>query len=255
MKRRTFLGLAAASGAAKLVLATPGSTAPDLRAALVRAQAKGKPLLILPIGPDMDGSKLAGLTLGQLLGRGSDEDVALLALCEFQALAISDLQAAVTVGAGAAFVLLDKLDSPRVLGTLGRGELDPQGGPEPFVAWLHKLLTADLAQASQQCAELWYVGGLHVEPPHAVPWRPRAEETDRAAAMLYEFALENQDQRARWMGFLAQSAAARLWDQDPPGAKWVLGPMTRTPQSDPCPACGMAFMPPRAKEFLDYYTK
>jgi hypothetical protein len=70
----------------------------------------------------------------------------------------------------------------------------------------------------------------------------RAVDVDRFAACV-----RRQHTGAR-LELLALGARIRLFEQDPPGARWVAS-------SDWCPPCGMGFVPPASRYFLHFYTR
>ncbi|MEZ6004001.1 MAG: hypothetical protein R3F17_05865 [Planctomycetota bacterium] len=55
--------------------------------------------------------------------------------------------------------------------------------------------------------------------------------------------------RSHVFEMLADVTLHRLFLNSPPGAQWSVE------ETDPCPACGMGFIPPHSREFLGHFTR
>jgi len=279
MQRRSFLGLAtlgAASTTARLSFGAPsrGETGQDetsldgtkrLEAALDRASAVGKPLLVVVVPEDQDDAGRGGRLLGGFLSHAPDADLALLSLCELTCIPRRDLEKK-----------LGSIETETFAVLLATGPSHPEARQVTWKDIGVELSLQERARANtalgRRLREVLYTSAEafgpraqwnHVKMRAAGPVslnffdagaRLRTADVDSAAAVLYQRAMSVPAESEMWMERLAYAAAARLWDKDPDGARWSIDPSPAM-RPDPCPPCGMAVCPPASRTFLDYYTK
>ncbi len=269
MERRSFLGLATLGAASATTRLTFGVSGTDgiqrLEAALERAYALGKPLLVVVVPEERAEAERGGRLLGCFLSRAPDADLALLALCELTCIPQRDLEKKVGSLEDDTFaVILTTGPPPPVRGRITWAEI----GVEPSLQQLaraNKALGRRLREILYTNAEVFQprakwnyaklgAAGLGDINFYYSGGRPRTVDVDRAAAVLYQRAMHISDENEMWIERLAYAAAARLWDKDPDGARWSVDPDPAM-HPDPCPPCGMARITPVSRAFLDYYTK
>ena len=258
MRRRDFLGSAAA---AAVVATWPRFLArafadeacpPDssvlplavLGAAWKRAQAGGKPLLILVI-PDDDAEKWArGHAWGELLNHGTPEQIAPLALAEVACAKMSDLRQLVpAAGAGEPLAIL--VDTDRVPARVERLEASLPPLPaygfleekaddeETVIARRQAVLAGALRAALAPNEQVLGVRAVFTRRRLAAADRTRIESflgkntwiptelADRGAALLFEAIAARQLNASRATSLLRDAVQARLISEPPAGAHWA----------------------------------
>lgn len=228
-----------------------------LAAALARAKAAGKPLFVVLV-PEKEREE-RGLLWADFFCFATDETLADCALCEWvcapvagqpsDALAVvletDDDQAPPRAVAGT----IPRLTKEEREVLMGRVEaLQPR--VEALSPLVRKAILPSaefLERRAKRCLGIQRSAIALPEIEHAHFMRPRLEAVDAFAAYVHFFTAEHP-QRARWIGFLAQAAALRLWEKDIDGANWAAAPF------DPCPPCGMGRVGPSPRRFLDFYT-
>lgn len=237
MNRRRFLmlgssGLAAAAlpevlGCSREPAPGPRFVLPervDLAMAMSRAQASGRPLLILVGSAEIEPALYRGDVFGTLLAQGSDEVMADLALCDL--ICASSDQVARVIPATAAAV------NPWIVFVEPDGAAPRVGSFPPPVA--------------------------SIPGPSATEVRTAAKAVeDRIREWIAPYARSNADRTA-----LAEAAKARLRTASPPGARWArnLGCGIEYEQMTPeeevqrslCGAGSIGYAPER---FLHFYTQ
>jgi hypothetical protein len=261
MQRRSFLGLAAAG--VSLALDPPdlsGSTGERLAEALERARAGGKFLLALVAPSDLQAARVNGRLFGRLFTHGADEYLAAVATCEVACIPAAELEQEGFSPEDAFLMLLDP-DTEVVVGELLRPRLAVDS-PNAFEAAtieaaVRELIYPDeetLETRSERCVVALGASsgaGLHFFDQR---FRPRLADLDRNAPSLYPSVARKIGLGKRWARLLANAAALRLYENAPPGARWVADPVIAM-RPDPCPGCGMSVVPEPSRTFLDFYTR
>lgn len=250
MNRRRFLllgssGLAAAALPEMLGCSDPGPIVPeqlpppsaDVAAALARARAIGKPLLILVVPKERKYASSRGDLYACLLDSESDETMADLALCEVICAGVDDVARALPEASTAvqvAFVLVPTGGATSRIRTetfplrhpsLGLPtEEQVRAAGEVAAVKLHRLIAPD-ASAIATLAEtnrstLDAARRRAVEDASREPARCDAALADRAAPFLLDRSLELGTRNAACVT-LADAARARLREVSPPGARWA----------------------------------
>lgn len=272
IRRRTLLGLAAGAATARLsfepsspVLRARGT---ELAAAIERARAGGKALLVLVVPPDEARAQESGRLFGRFLSFATDAHLALLATCDFTCAPLAEVTEHADGQVPAdAFAVLVETDGHSRGGVLRRKDVEPAEG-DPYGHDTHRI--ADRAgealrgllypddEAAERRQKQCY-GTLGPEARAGIDFfdagaRPKLADVDRCGPLLYRRALMIPAQQELWLERLAYAAAARLWDRDPEGARWEVDPVPAH-RPDPCPACGMAVPSAPGRTFLRYYTR
>lgn len=273
MNRRRFLTLsgAAASMSALGVASAKGCLAatPDIDAARREATRVGKPLLVALVPDAARGGKARGEFWGQVFSVGGEELLADLALCELVFHPYSNLRALADEGGSdieesdfAVLLETDGSHARHIVGPvthdpdpadagLGLHDLRARSRADNFGKALRKVVAPDadtLARRAQQSRDSQPNHSCY-EAASFLNVRPKLDALDRIAAQVRARIEASEAQRETWVRHLAQAALLRLWEQDPRGAKWdVL-------ELDPCPPCGMAFVPETSRHFLDLYVR
>lgn len=240
----------------------------EVAAALRRAQASGKPLLVLVI-PNDDGEKWTrGETFGMLLNHGTDDQLMPLALCEVVCARPEDL-ARVVPAAGSGeplMVLVDARSDPASARSVDGAIPVPPNRPRRFdesesddEAWARSVIRASAALVR---------GAVLASPAMAAI---RSEDARRAAAgasidslpaVRAEKALTAPaTERAAIAASLAREVRGRLRARPPVGARWAnsagCGVDIEGIHDNERVAigCGMGHTPAKAQRFLYFWTK
>jgi len=108
----------------------------------------------------------------------------------------------------------------------------------PDQATLERRSKQSIASLSEMDRDGFGRFGAALVGDHAV----RFVDLDRFAALV------RRDARPLRQEQLALGARMRLFEQDPPGAHWKTN-------SEFCPPCGMGYVPPASRYFLQFYTQ
>jgi hypothetical protein len=274
MDRRSFLTLSgAAASASALGLASARglhAAESDLDAALERARAHGKPLLVALVPDYAPAALQRGQFWGQVFSVGSDELLADLCLCELVFHPVGSLRATLgegtpdiddrhaaalleTDGSGGVHVLaLPPADAaPERTPGLTAHDVQARARAADFGELLRAVVAPDgetLARRAEQSQASWPDAACY-EAASFLGVRPKLNALDRVAATVRVRIELDEQRREAWIRHLAQAALLRLWEVDPLGAQW------RTLALDPCPPCGMAIVPEASRHFLEFYTR
>ncbi|MFN0009595.1 MAG: hypothetical protein ACKVXR_16990 [Planctomycetota bacterium] len=253
-----------------------GSSVPDkspepetVARALERATAIGKPLMVIVV-PAEDLRLERGRLWGDLFAFAPEAAMADFALCEWTCASAADLVRAVPALEGklareTLAVLIETEDAAaktRLL-TFRLGDLEPQrmgGFPVKQMKERGEELARLLQGAILPGPEAWklrHLQSARANAPlggesallHESDLRPRLRLVDRHAAVVRAQAESWPNGRANRIASLAQAAALRLWESEPPGAAW------KTEHVDACPPCGMGHMPGSSRAFLEFYVQ
>lgn len=296
MDRRRFLllgssGLAAAAlqqsiGCSRSEPIQPEPLPPpsaDVAAALARARAMGKPLLILVIPFDDDLVELREGAYGRLLDEGSDALLSDLALCDVICTGVADIARAVADvprEPEPLLVLVDgDADAPRsrsidepippfelLLGPSSKSNLELRAEHHAderarISRRIHDAVAADESMIALRAEHvrrtLDAARRSEIESAARDPMACDPELADRGAALLLQRATElGKGEEAR--AALARVAAARLRIASPPGAKWAkdwaCGVEVEGEEFTPIP-CGMAMTNRDTFRFLWFYAR
>jgi hypothetical protein len=255
----TFAGLAAGLGATGRTLVHAQSR--DLvKEARERARTQAKPLLIAWIPEKPEAATRRGLLWAQWLRCGSDEDVAVLALCVVvfarpgsDELQIAETQAATIhfeAGSESVGVPLPDMERVRPFGPMGQAHSELALAIRTALVPDEKavLRLRDWNRAKQKAFDPIRTVEFDAIGPH-VKLRPRISTIDHFAAQFWHRKSQTERGDRYFTPLLARAALARLFDVDPPGARWQVD------LGDHCPPCGMATIPSTSRLFLEYYTQ
>jgi hypothetical protein len=260
-------------------------------AAYRRAQAAGKPLLVLVVPDAEDERWTRGRAFGELLNHGGNEIMASLALAEVTCAPMSAVKAflpslrdgeplMVLVETGAVPGRAALLDAtlPQEEERWRTGDVSYEerlaranAVVERRIAVVGKLLRDALApdletverRARQQVAQLLPPQLLAVGPELAAA-NPDAAKLDAWAAIAYLAALEGPSAASgRLLAALAAGARRRLTGGRVPGSRWAQSSGCGTDiewepgekdDSSVGIACGMGHVPEKSRRFLDFLT-
>lgn len=236
--------------------------------ALARAAAIGKPLMVIVV-PAEELRLERGRLWGDLFAFAPEAAMADFALCEWTCASAADLGRARRELEGkipreTAAVLIETEDAPvkTRLVPFRLGDLEPQrmgGFPVEEMkkrgAELSRLLQGAILPDAEawkvrhlQCARATMPVGEESALFYESDLRPRLRLVDRHAAVVRAQAESRPGARESLIASLAQAAALRLWESEPPGAAW------KTEHVDACPPCGMGHMPGSSRAFLEFFV-
>lgn len=252
-----------------------------LASALKRARRLGKPLLVFAISEDDNEQWNQGRLFGSLLNHGADSTLVDLSLCEVICAStdeidrelddarLEDEPVMILVETGG-----DEYRSDPVIGDLpplvendwetDEDELSEsmKARLETLAEWLHETVlpkSSTLARRGEEAhaslsgnerVRLRRLGKRALE---------RSELVDRAAATLLASAIDGKLSEKDTREALALSAAKRLREAPPYGAKWAVSTgcgceIEGEDSSGLSVACGMAFIPELGQRFLAFYV-
>jgi len=287
LKRRAFLGLTAAGvtlpGFIAEAMAQDGERseieAPKkLDAALQKAGAAGKPLVVF-VAPAGD---QAGYDRGQLLGAlfayGSDGLYLDLAL--FEVVCLSEKEARVKQGAESPLAIIHDTrpypDPPRTISAefpvrpeheFGTSRESARKDLTEWVAPLVKRVREGLVPDSDHLRAYARQASFAIgedRTRRAERWKDLAgnltlSETIAATAILRVQMEASHESRDFWKGRLNTIYRERLWDQAPTGARWAkhsgCGITIEGEARNVRIGCGMGHIPEGTRRFLVFYTE
>lgn len=256
-------------GASEQEHETPRAKADRLDEAMERARQVGKPLMVILV-PEKALRSERGFLWGDLFAFASDEAMADFALCEWTCIESAELatrfeslRTRATRNVVAVLIETNVERAQPILVSFIPSEIERRenfGFPsdemreraERLASVLRKRIVSEehtLESRTGQCFASLSPGTPSVDLPNLeAGQRPKLQAVDRLAARFRTAGGPAAKDLPRRITLLSQAFAARVWDHDPDGARW------QTEHIDPCPPCGMGYVGPTSRHFLEFYT-
>jgi hypothetical protein len=261
MRRRTFLGAAAAAAGAAMwpgwLSRAFGDTSAgglsgdtgDFGHRARDAQRSGKPLFVIVI-PEDDATKWQrGRVFGELINHGTAEQIAPLALCEVVCAKVSDVRKLAPAATGEPLAFLIENGAARAIDPKLPEDDSVRRGSDDW----DKMVKTEDAVADKRIAQLAKAIAGAVAPDAGALARRAAAVRDPAEADAIARA------GAGLVPLLGKLAAKRLRDHRVPGSYWAnasgCGTSVEGDDDSIGVACGMGHVPAKSSRFLYLYAR
>lgn len=242
--------------------------------AIAAAKNIGKPLLVIVV-PAEPARRERGRIWGRFFANANDEAMLDLAVCEVACATRADVVSVlgkepIEVHDGDWAVLVETQRTASVAKVIGgalpdvKRHVSNDDEPEAVraqIATLASLLRRAIVPDAQTIQRRYEqslgsirddsmrseeMGILECTVSEQSPVRLR--DLDRLAAMMRWTVKGAANPKRETLVRLAEAARVRLFEYDPPGARWHI-------VSNHCPPCGMGFTPQVSRYFLEFYTE